>query len=273
MTTRVFAYVCAVLALAGLGAGCGGSTATGTSPTSAATGQEPTTTSDDETTTHEEATTTHEAAAPARPASRRIDPRRGGLEVVMGEWAVTPEATVIRPGPVTFVVVNRGTMSHGFEIEADEDSSGRGDDDDRHKAESRLLAPGEKVRLSLDLPPGVYKIECFVDGHDDRGMEILLEVRAGAPLVARKAESAKQNRVAIAGFGFRPAEITVRAGQAVTWENDDPAEHTVTDQGGGFGSKTLGPGARFRTVFDRPGTYRYFCALHPEMKGTVVVKG
>ncbi len=247
-----------MLTLGAVGGGCGDSSATGTSAPAPAAGAE--------------ATTTNEASAAARPTSRRIDPRRNGLEIVMGEWAVTPEASVIRPGPVTVVISNRGTMSHGFEIEADEDSSGPGGDDDRHKVESQILAPGETVRLRLELPPGVYKIECFVDGHDDRGMESLLEVRAGAPLVTENAAARRQDAVAITGFAFRPAEITVRAGQPVTWTNEDPAEHTVTEHDNGFTSKTLRPGGRFRIVFDRPGTYRYFCALHPEMKGTVVVK-
>jgi plastocyanin len=58
----------------------------------------------------------------------------------------------------------------------------------------------------------------------------------------------------------------------VTWTNEDPAEHTVTEQNNGFTSKTLTQGGRFRIVFDRPGTYRYLCALHPEMRGTVVVR-
>ena len=53
--------------------------------------------------------------------------------------------------------------------------------------------------------------------------------------------------------------------------NGDPADHTVTGEGGAFTSETFGP-TRFRMVFDRPGTYRYVCALHPEMKGTVVVR-
>jgi plastocyanin len=258
MSPRVLTFAAAMLALGVLASGCGRSSAAPVQATGA------------ETATHQE-TATHEPAAPAKPAARRVDPRRNGFEIAMGEWAVQLEADVIRPGPVTVVISNRGTMNHGFEIEADEDSSGHGGDDDRHKVESRLLAPGESIRLRLKLPAGIYKVECLVDGHDDLGMERLLEVRAGAPLV-KKAAAAKSNAVAISGFAFRPAETTIRAGQAVTWTNEDPAEHTVTQQGGGFTSRTLGRSARFRMVFDRPGTYRYFCALHPEMKGTVVVK-
>jgi plastocyanin len=251
-------FAAAILAFAPLVAGCGGSSASPTAATSPSAGAAE--------------TTAPAARAPARSTARRVDPRANGLEIAMGEWALTPEASVIRPGRVTFVIANRGTMRHGFEIEADEDSSGHGGDSDRHKVESRLLAPGETVRLTLDLPPGVYKIECLVDGHDDLGMERLLEVRAGAPLIAKKAATGAENAVAIAGFAFRPAELTVRAGQVVTWTNEDAAEHTVTGEGGAFTSETLGRGARFRMVFDRPGTRRYFCALHPEMNGTVLVE-
>lgn len=138
--------------------------------------------------------------------------------------------------------------------------------------ETAAAHDGSSSETRLDLPTGVYKVECLVDGHDDMGMETMLEVREGAPLVKEKAASGKQNTVAISGFAFEPASISVNAGQAVTWTNEDPAEHTVTHEGGAFTSKTLGRDARFRMVFDRPGTYRYVCALHPEMKGTVVVK-
>ena len=270
MPARLVTLAAAALAAAALGAGCGGSSVAPVSDSSAPKQ------ADAAATTHEAATTTDEAspataAAPASPSVRRIDPRRNGLEIAMGEWALKAEASVIRPGLVTFVVTNRGKVGHGFEIEADEDSSGPGGDGDRYKTESRLLSPGETVRLRLELPAGVYKVECLVDGHDDLGMESLLKVRTGAPLAVEKRQGRKPNAVAITGFAFRPGEIMVRAGQAVTWRNEDPAEHTVTHEGDAFASKTLGQGARFRTVFDRPGTYRYLCALHPEMKGTVVV--
>lgn len=49
----------------------------------------------------------------------RVDPREGGLDVELGEWAVTMEAGAIRPGRVTFVVTNHGTVNHGFEIQSE----------------------------------------------------------------------------------------------------------------------------------------------------------
>src|SRR5918999_2028094 len=124
-------------------------------------------------------------AGPGGP--RRIDPRRGGLDVALGEWAVTPEALEIRPGPLTFVIANRGTIDHGFEIElegeGDGDNSGPGSGGDGFKRETAIIHPGETIRLTVNLVPGVYKVECLVDGHDDLGMENILRVSADAPLV------------------------------------------------------------------------------------------
>jgi plastocyanin len=200
--------------------------------------------------------------------SGKADPRDDGFEIALGEWALTAEAESIRPGRTAFVITNRGTVPHGFEIEREDV------EDDGSKVETRFLEPGETVEVELELDEGVYKLECNVDGHDDMGMEMLLEVRKDAPLAkAKKAEAKAASAVAIEGFAFSPATVEVAVGQEVTWENHDPAEHTVTQEDGGFDSGTMAQGAAFKTTFDAPGEYRYICALHPGMKGTVVVTG
>lgn len=203
--------------------------------------------------------------------ARRVDPREGGIDIVLGEWAIRPEAGAIRPGRITFVIHNRGTMGHGFEIELEGESSGHGSGD-LFKAESRLLQPGESTRMTMNLGPGAYKIECLVDGHDDMGMEGILEVRRGAPLV--KAEERSQpGRVSIRDFSFQPAITKISAGTEVSWHNGDPAEHTVTGaEESGFGSDTLSQGDSFSHVFAQPGSYAYRCAIHPDMKGKVEVE-
>ena len=208
---------------------------------------------------------------PSRP--RRVDPREGGFEVGFGEFAVTLEADAIRPGPVTFEVTNGGKLVHGFEMEiegVDEDNSGPGSgDDDGFKVERPAVSPGESMRFRLDLAPGLYKVECFVDGHDDLGMEALLEVRTDAPLVRER--TAEPDAVMISGFAFEPEVVEVEAGTTVTWMNHDPEDHTVTAEDGSFGSDPFGSGRTFRATFDDPGTYAYICAIHPSMKGTVEV--
>jgi plastocyanin len=212
---------------------------------------------------------TEPATTSEEQGSGKADPRDDGFEIALGEWALTAEAESIRPGSTTFVITNRGTVPHGFEIEREDV------EDDASKVETRFLEPGETVVVELDLDEGVYKLECNVEGHDDMGMEMLLEVRKDAPLAKAKKSSAKKAKtgVAIEGFAFSPATVEVAVGQEVTWENHDPAEHTVTQEDGGFDSGTMAQGAAFKTTFDAPGEYRYICALHPGMKGTVVVTG
>jgi plastocyanin len=213
-----------------------------------------------------------QAATSTRGQTASADPRKDGFGVALGEWAITPEAKAIRPGRTTFVISNRGTMPHGFEIEGDDDdSSGSGSGREDDKVESRVLQPGESVEIEIELSEGVYKLECNVDGHDDMGMEMLLDVRRDAPLSKATGVDTRAG-VAIEAFAFQPATVTVKAGQEVTWTNHDPAEHTVTQEGGGFDSGTMAAGATFKTTFDQPGEYRYICTLHPGMKGRVVVK-
>ncbi|MGH2671836.1 MAG: plastocyanin/azurin family copper-binding protein [Actinomycetota bacterium] len=222
-------------------------------------------------------------SADAGPASAgaRVDPRDDGLEVALGEWAVTLEAGAIRPGRVTFVVHNRGTIPHGFEIEAEDegDSSGSGSGDGL-KAETELLQPGETARLALDLLPGLYKVECLVDGHDDLGMEGFLEVRMDAPLVRDRsaaggtdaAGSGGANDVSIQDFTFAPADLEVAQGTEVTWTNEDPAPHTVTAEDGSFDSGTLEPGQTFSVSVQGNGPITYRCEIHPAMVGAITVR-
>ena len=211
-------------------------------------------------------------AAAAGP--RLVDPRAGGFEVSLGEWAVALEAKAIRPGTVTITVVNRGRLAHALRIRAAEHGgSGHGGGDD---ARTRVLAPGERATLQLDLSPGTYEIECFVeDGygdHEDRGMRALLEVRADAPLVAPVASAPTRTAVKIQRFEYQPGTLRVKRGQVIRWTNDDAAPHTITAKDGSWSSKQLRRGDVFRRKFARGGTFVYFCALHPGMRAKIIVR-
>ena len=201
-------------------------------------------------------------------AASPVDPRAGGLAVGMGEWAMAPEAPAIRPGQVTFVVRNNGKFVHGFRIKDESDRSGG----ERIEFRGRALRPGQTERITVNLPAGVYSLECFVEGHDDRGMQMRFEVRANAPLVQPKTATAAKNEARIAGFAFKPQTITVNTGATVKWTNDDAAPHTVSATNGSFTSKTLNRGGVYTRRFTKASRIAYLCAIHPQMKGTVVVR-
>jgi len=79
-------------------------------------------------------------------------------------------------------------------------------------------------------------------------------------------------QVTIDNFTFSPATLTVPSGTTVTWTNQDDMVHTVTEANRGFSSQGLETGDTYAHTFTEPGTYAYFCALHPRMTATVIVK-
>ena len=79
--------------------------------------------------------------------------------------------------------------------------------------------------------------------------------------------------VKIDNFSFGPATITIPAGSTVTWTNSDDVPHVVTsDDGKMFKSKALDTDDRFSFTFTKPGTYNYYCAIHPKMTAKIVVQ-
>jgi plastocyanin len=92
-----------------------------------------------------------------------------------------------------------------------------------------------------------------------------------APASTTASAPVATNTVAIKGFAFSPADITVKVGTTVTWTNQDQDAHTVTATGGAFGSQALDTGAHYTFTFTKPGSYDYLCTIHPFMTATVVV--
>lgn len=78
-------------------------------------------------------------------------------------------------------------------------------------------------------------------------------------------------QIKISNFAFDPSAITVSSGTSITWTNYDSVPHTVTESSGKFGSQTLNRGQSFSYTFKEPGTFDYYCAIHPSMKAKVVV--
>lgn len=78
--------------------------------------------------------------------------------------------------------------------------------------------------------------------------------------------------VTIDNFSFGPTTLKVATGTTVKWTNKDDIPHTVVSTAGLFKSHALDTDESFSYKFDKPGTYDYFCSLHPKMTGKVVVE-
>jgi plastocyanin len=94
----------------------------------------------------------------------------------------------------------------------------------------------------------------------------LVAIAAASPLQAAEIQMKIDN------FTFNPQQITVKAGDTVTWTNHDDIPHTVTSKTGSFRSKALDTDDKFLFTFAAPGSYPYFCTLHPHMTGSIVVE-
>src|SRR5712672_2363566 len=98
---------------------------------------------------------------------------------------------------------------------------------------------------------------------------------AGNPRTfAARAEQtqASSAEVKIDNFSFGPTTLTVAVGTMVTWTNRDDIPHTVVSDDKVFKSKVLDTDEKFSFTFTKPGTYPYFCSVHPKMTGKVVVQ-
>src|SRR5690349_8462995 len=85
---------------------------------------------------------------------------------------------------------------------------------------------------------------------------------AGAPSEAHAADGPT---ISIDNFNFMAPSLTVPAGTKVTWVNHDDVPHTVVSTEQKFKSKALDTDESFSFTFNEPGSYPYFCSLHPKM--------
>jgi plastocyanin len=94
---------------------------------------------------------------------------------------------------------------------------------------------------------------------------------AGGVLVARAQTPA--TAVSIHNFTFNPQTVTVKAGTTVTWTNKDDIPHGIAATNNAFKrSQALDTDDSYSFTFTTPGTYQYFCYVHPHMTGTIVVE-
>ena len=99
---------------------------------------------------------------------------------------------------------------------------------------------------------------------------LTLAVAVSAPFV-RAALGENASEIKIDNFNFTPSTVNVPVGTQVHWTNRDDIPHTVVSEDKLFKSKALDTDDEFSFTFSKPGTYKYFCSLHPKMTATIVV--
>jgi len=101
----------------------------------------------------------------------------------------------------------------------------------------------------------------------------LSNVAFGGEMKETDVTTTKQNKIEIKDFAFNPQTLTVRAGEKITWINRDEEPHTVVSVEKQFKKSTaLDTDQEFTITAGAPGTYTYFCSVHPKMTGTIVVE-
>ena len=95
--------------------------------------------------------------------------------------------------------------------------------------------------------------------------------RISAPAAAQETKPA-ETAVKIDNFIFSPNPLTVPAGTTIRWTNRDDIPHNVVSDDKSFKSKVLDTDETFAYTFAKPGTYTYFCSIHPKMTGKIVVQ-
>jgi plastocyanin len=90
---------------------------------------------------------------------------------------------------------------------------------------------------------------------------------------ANTSAGSKVNKIEIKEFMFNPQKITVKSGEKITWINRDEEPHTVVSVGKKFQkSSALDTDQEYSITAGAPGTYEYFCSVHPKMTGIIVVE-
>jgi plastocyanin len=142
-----------------------------------------------------------------------------------------------------------------------------------------LLFGGRRVALGLLLAAALPAAACSSTARSATpssarlGTPVPPAALATQPATPRPAAANVSGpQVTIENFNFTPATITVSVGATVTWVNDDDVPHTVTASDKSYSSQSIDSNAQFSHTFTAPGTYSYFCAIHPFMTAKVVVQ-
>ena len=101
---------------------------------------------------------------------------------------------------------------------------------------------------------------------------VILMVAGQSRIFGATVEDKPATAVKIDNFVFSPNSVTVPTGTTIRWTNQDDIPHNVVSDDKSFKSKALDTDETFAYTFTKPGTYNYFCSIHPKMTGKIVVQ-
>lgn len=90
--------------------------------------------------------------------------------------------------------------------------------------------------------------------------------------IPAKSVDSASTQVHVDNFTFGPESLTVPTNSTVVWVNKDDVPHVIASDDGLFKSKALDTDDTYSYTFTKPGTYSYFCSIHPKMVGKIVVR-
>jgi plastocyanin len=100
------------------------------------------------------------------------------------------------------------------------------------------------------------------------GVGMLIAASAGFSV----AQAQEANAIVLKNFMFSPMSLTIKTGSTVTWKNLDGEPHTIVNDSGLFRSSALDQNDTYKYTFDKPGVYKIFCGIHPNMRETITVE-
>jgi plastocyanin len=180
-------------------------------------------------------------------------------DVTIADFSFTPGSITIAAGQ-SLTFVNTGRARHSATAADGSFDTG-------------TLAGGASKRIAFP-KAGTFPYFCII--HPDMKGTVLVTGADGAPpppAVAKAPVAAGTGDIQMVDFSFSPGEITVAAGGSVNFVNNGVAPHTATARDGSFDSGVVAPGSKYRATFANPGTFTFFCTIHPQMTGKILVVG